>query len=115
MVIGSLFLSTCGSSLSATARCAQIWNDDVPADLSGRFTQAIVYPWTDKAGDDGCGVVFVSAPQREWVMFAGVITNDRVEGWSREAGDRWREDSPEGSPTHPNVVVFPGGLVSAPS
>jgi hypothetical protein len=57
----------------------------------------------------------VSAQGREWVLFAGVVANERIADWSRDAGDRWGDDSPEGGPTDPNVVVLPGGLVSIPT
>ncbi len=115
MFIGALVASGCGSNFSDAGLCAQMWNNDVPTDLSERFTEAIVYPWTDKADDDGCGVMFVSGTGEPWVLFGGVVEDDRVATWDRVAGDRWGEDSPEGGSTDPNVVVLPGGLVSIPT
>jgi len=111
-----LTLAGCGStSASRAGRCARIWNEEPPADLSEGFDEAIVYRWTDKAGDDGCGVIFHSGRGSEWVIFGGVVDDGRVGHWSRVVGERWGEDSPEGGPTEPNVTVLPGGLLTVPS
>jgi hypothetical protein len=108
-------LSACTLTLAPDAgRCARIWNDQPPADLSESFDEAITYDWTDKADDDGCGVIFLSGDGRPWVIFGGVVENGRVGQWSRVDGERWGADSPEGdAPTEPNVVVLPGGILSA--
>jgi hypothetical protein len=83
--------------------------------MAGRFSVAVVGSGTDKAGDDGCSVTFISDPGLEWVQFGGVVRNERVATWSRVAGERWGDDSPEGGPEEPNVVVLPGGLVTVPA
>jgi hypothetical protein len=109
-------LAGCTSTGTSDAgRCAMIWNEDPPVDLSDRFDEAIAYRWIDEADDDGCGVVFVSGDGRPWTIFGGVVADDRVEHWSRVDGERWGEDSPEGGPTEPNVVVLPGGVLSVPA
>ena len=117
LIFAVIALSVCSARPEPdAARCARIWNDRPGADLSDRFDEAIAYPWTDKAGDDGCGVIFVSGVGGPWVMFGGVVLDGRVGDWSRVEGERWGEDSPEGDvPTESNVVVLPGGLVSVPA
>jgi hypothetical protein len=111
-----MMLVGCDSTTaSEPARCARIWNEEPPADLSERFDEAIVYRWTDKAGDDGCGVIFHSGRGSEWVIFGGGVDDGHVTHWSREVGEGWGEDSPEGDvPTDPNVVVRPGGRLVVP-
>lgn len=93
-------------------RCVAMWNAEVPADMTGRFERAIVHRWTDKAKDDGCGVVFVSRPGGEWSLFGGVVLDDRVRHWSRVSGNRWGQDSPEGGPTGMNATVLAGGRLA---
>ena len=91
-----------------------MWNSSVPHDLSNDFDRAIVYEWTDKAADDGCGVTFISGEGEPWMIFAGVVVDGRVSQWSRVNGERWREDSPEGeTPTEPNAAVLEAGFLSA--
>jgi hypothetical protein len=111
-----LAFSGCSSTPEpGAARCGRIWNDRPPADLDHRFDEAIVYRWTDKAGDDGCGVIFVFGAREPWVIFGGVVVDGRVGHRSRVDGARWGEDGPEGDvPREPNLVVFPGGLLSEP-
>jgi hypothetical protein len=66
-ILAVVVLGSCGSQRidPDAARCASIWNAEVPANTTLRSDRAIVYRWTDKAGDDGCGVVFVSRPGGE--------------------------------------------------
>jgi hypothetical protein len=105
-----LLMGACRSlKRSDTDGCAKIWNAEIPADMNGRFERATLYHWTDKAEDDGCGVLFVSRPRGEWILFGGVVVGDRVRVWSRASGERWGQDSPEGGPTETNASVLPGG------
>ena len=98
---------------AAPTRCVRMWNATVPEDASDDFDRAIVYRWTDKADDDGCGIIFLSGAGAPWIIFGGVVVDDRVSHWTRVFGERWGEDSPEGdTPTEPNVRVLPGGLLS---
>jgi hypothetical protein len=112
-ILAVFLLGACRSPAPSDAeRCAKIWNADVPADMSGRFQRAVVYRWTDKAEDDGCGVLFISRAGGEWSLFGGVVLDDRVREWSRVSGERWGQDSPEGGPTEMNASVLPGGQLS---
>jgi hypothetical protein len=108
-----LVLAECRTSNTiGDERCVSIWNAEIPADMSDGFERATVYRWTDKAQDDGCGVLFVSRPGGEWILFGGVVVGDRVREWSRASGERWGQDSSEGGPTEVNATVLPGGRLS---
>jgi hypothetical protein len=115
-MIAVVLMAGCASEGSSPPpqRCVRIWNDSVPYDLSTDFDRAIVYLWTDKADDDGCGVTFVSEDGEPWAIVSGVVVDEDVDHWTRVDGDQWGEDSPEGdAPTEPNVVVLEGGSLSA--
>ncbi len=56
-----------------------------------------------------------AGPGDEWVSFGGTVVDGHVRTWSRDDGDGWLEDSPEGGSTEVNAVVHPGGLLSVPA
>jgi hypothetical protein len=76
----------------------------------------LVYEWTDKAEDEGCGVVIVSKTTGEWTIHYIVLAraNEPIvpARWDSVSGEEWGEDSPEGDvPQDFNAALDPRGRV----
>jgi hypothetical protein len=69
------------------------WNANPPVERTFLEADAIVYRWTDKAMDEGCGVILVSPATREWTIYSQVPARSRH--WDQVSGSVWKEDSPE--------------------
>ena len=97
--------------------CVRAWNEDPPAvAVPAEQADVRVYEWTDKAEDEGCGVVIVSRTTREWIIHYIVLARANKPiapaRWDSVSGEEWGEDSPEGDvPEDFNASLDPRGRV----
>lgn len=91
--------------------CVQVWNEDPPSvAVSPDDANVIVYEWTNKAEEEGCGVVIVSRTTGEWAIHS--IEQAESNKWDSVTGAEWGEDSPEGDvPEDPNASLDSGGRI----
>jgi hypothetical protein len=78
----------------------------------------MVYEWTDKAQDEGCGVVIVSRRTGEWTIHYILLARSNrpivPARWDAVSGEEWGEDSPEGDvPEDFNASLDPSGRIAS--
>jgi hypothetical protein len=102
------------------ADCTKDWNERADLTLrrraiSGEFRMADVKGFLAKGSYPGCGIIFVTEPDRPW--FACVRSVEaavaRLTEWSCEGGDRWGRGRASGSPFLPNATVGSDGMLSS--
>jgi len=124
--IAVLLLASASSACSGEAspppgpppqHCVRVWNEDSPSvAVPADDANVIVYEWTDKAEDEGCGVVIVSRTTGAWTIHFIVLARagKALPGtrWDAVSGQEWGEDSPEGDvPEAPNAALNPAGRI----
>lgn len=111
LLLASASSACSGESSPPPARCVRAWNQDPPTvTVPAEDANVIVYEWTDKAEDEGCGVVIVSRTTGEWTIHYIVLSGSNE--WGAVSGAEWGKDSPEGDvPTDANASLSPGARV----
>lgn len=118
--IVALVATSCrtGPSGPSVADCASFWNSssnraNQEAVSGSGFRTAILSSVDNKAGQHGCGAMFIQQSGGKWSLFADIVGDDTATlTWpDRVSGNQWGIDSPDGAASDPNYVVTQAGEV----
>jgi hypothetical protein len=89
-----------GPPVPSPQHCVRAWNEDPPSvAIQAEDANVKVYAWTDKAQDEGCGIVIVLKETGAWTTHSSVLTRSVAivpAQWDAVSGEEWGEDSPDG-------------------